>query len=278
MDKTQNLFFTLFRQDDFLLTRNVTLLYEGVSRDWSLDGWTTADYDLLICLDGEALYEDDRGKWHILPGKAYLARPGIPVRARLGASGKYHVLAQHFTLKVPGGADALEWVDFPSAGILPHFTLAREYAALQKDPSPAPFLGDSLFRAVLWDFLEAHARRGGPYLSEGSSPRGPLEAVMELARLIRETDPEDGELERLQGDRGFSPVYIRDLFKSRFGKTPRQYRTDLRFEKARRLLREGLSVKETAWACGFSDELYFSRAFRKREGMPPGRFASAAEI
>lgn len=31
-------------------------------------------------------------------------------------------------------------------------------------------------------------------------------------------------------------------------------------------------LAHVALACGFTDEAYFSRCFRKRHGMPPGQF------
>ena len=44
-------------------------------------------------------------------------------------------------------------------------------------------------------------------------------------------------------------------------------------EKALELLSEGeLSIKEIAFTCGYSDEKYFSRAFRKKYGCPPSHF------
>ena len=169
-------------------------------------------------------------------------------------------------------------LNFPSAGLLTHYRLALEYADLCRATSPFPFTADSLFRTVLWDFLEGNTPGGLRLSGTGGTKNTSLEKVLDLARLIRESDPDDRELDRLQSGRGYSPVYIRDLFKSHFGKTPRQYRTDLRLKKAGMLLKEGLSVKQTAGACGFPDELYFSRLFRKKVGISPSQFASEAEI
>lgn len=58
-----------------------------------------------------------------------------------------------------------------------------------------------------------------------------------------------------------------------FGMSPKQYITKLRMGKALELLSEGeLSIKEIAFSCGYSDEKYFSRAFRKKYGCPPSHF------
>ena len=45
--------------------------------------------------------------------------------------------------------------------------------------------------------------------------------------------------------------------------------------KAAALLEEGsLSVGEVAYSTGFSDQLYFSRVFKKYMGVPPSHYAA----
>lgn len=62
------------------------------------------------------------------------------------------------------------------------------------------------------------------------------------------------------------------LFLNRFGISPKQYVIKQRLNKALKLLiGEGLSVKEIASACGFSDDKYFSRIFKEKYGYPPSK-------
>ena len=57
------------------------------------------------------------------------------------------------------------------------------------------------------------------------------------------------------------------------GMSPKQYLTQLRMNLALELLAENkLTIKEIATACGFVDEKYVSRAFKKRQGCAPSRF------
>ena len=59
-----------------------------------------------------------------------------------------------------------------------------------------------------------------------------------------------------------------------FGTSPKHYLISLRMNKALELLTENeLSIKEICFACGFTDEKYFSRAFKKKHGYPPSQFA-----
>ena len=73
--------------------------------------------------------------------------------------------------------------------------------------------------------------------------------------------------------RGFiSTSSLRRACIAALGESPMQYVIRLRMEKAARLLGENrLSVKEIAYLCGFSDEKYFSRAFRKHYGCSPSQ-------
>ena len=74
-------------------------------------------------------------------------------------------------------------------------------------------------------------------------------------------------------EQGFiSPSSLQRAFLQRFGVSPKQYIIKLRMNKALQLLIENKrSVKEIAFLCGFSDEKYFSRAFKEKYGYPPSR-------
>jgi AraC-like DNA-binding protein len=57
--------------------------------------------------------------------------------------------------------------------------------------------------------------------------------------------------------------------------SPKQYLIRLRMNHALNLLTMNeLSVKEIAFACGFTDEKYFSRAFKKKYGYSPSQIGS----
>lgn len=269
MDKTQISPLSLYAPEDLILRRNRTLIYDqGVEEGWGLTDWTIADYDLLVCLEGGAVYRNRSGVYPLSPGRAYLAIPDFPVSTELGVEKRFHVLAQHFTLSLPDGENALSYLTAPCVGALSSPVLVREYCRLALLESASPFLLNDLFRAILWDLLG-----GIPGPEKPVRPADPLKrAVRELAAWIRETDPDRDELNRRMDEAGYAPVYLRDAFRQHFGATPRQYATERRMDRARNLLIRGHSVKETALLLGYSDELYFARVFRKWCGIAPGRF------
>lgn len=65
---------------------------------------------------------------------------------------------------------------------------------------------------------------------------------------------------------------LQRAFGEYFGVSPKQYLIKLRMNHAFELLAEDrLSVREVAAACGFTDEKYFSRAFKKKYGYSPSQ-------
>ena len=70
-----------------------------------------------------------------------------------------------------------------------------------------------------------------------------------------------------------SPYYFSKLFKQEAGKNFIEYLTDLRISHARDLLNNpGLSIKEICARSGYSDPNYFSRIFKKYEGVTPSEY------
>ncbi len=69
---------------------------------------------------------------------------------------------------------------------------------------------------------------------------------------------------------GYSYRSFRRHFKEMCGKTPHEYLTKLRLDRASALLECGTySVAEVAWMVGFEDSSYFTRLFRKHKGLSP---------
>lgn len=69
-----------------------------------------------------------------------------------------------------------------------------------------------------------------------------------------------------------SPSQLTKYFTAQCGVSPRQYLSDLRISKAKALLLSKTPIKHIAELVGFSDQLYFSRFFRKRVGVSPSEY------
>lgn len=80
-------------------------------------------------------------------------------------------------------------------------------------------------------------------------------------------------LDMLVARSGYSKSALTQHFKELTKKTPMQYIAYRRIDLAKKLLPDPhLSIREIAEACGFSNEFYFSTAFRKDTGIPPSQY------
>lgn len=70
-----------------------------------------------------------------------------------------------------------------------------------------------------------------------------------------------------------SVSYMGSIFREVTGKTPVDYLIELRLNRAKELIGDGHSISETAQQVGFNDVYYFSRCFKRREGISPSQFA-----
>lgn len=76
-----------------------------------------------------------------------------------------------------------------------------------------------------------------------------------------------------------NPSYLSALFKQEMGKSFTEYLTLLRLREAKKLLREtDLNLTDIAYQCGFSDQSYFSKVFRKSEGLSPKQYRKQKRI
>lgn len=70
-----------------------------------------------------------------------------------------------------------------------------------------------------------------------------------------------------------SEEYFRKLFKKTYGISPKQYITDMRINKAKQLLKEGiLKINAISELCGFSNQYHFCRFFKQKTGLTPTEF------
>lgn len=70
-----------------------------------------------------------------------------------------------------------------------------------------------------------------------------------------------------------SEVYFRKLFLSRFKTTPKQYIIDIRIDRAKQLLTDGmLKINVIAENCGFSNPYHFCRVFKEKTGLTPTEY------
>ena len=130
-------------------------------------------------------------------------------------------------------------------------------------------MGAALQLALL--FLELS--RFHPGLAEHNAPRAD-ERLTTLRADIYARPQEKWTLALMARRVHLSPSRLGVVYKAAFGSSPLDDVLAARTQKARTLLlNRGTSVENVARECGFASAAYFSRGFKRREGMAPREWA-----
>lgn len=96
-----------------------------------------------------------------------------------------------------------------------------------------------------------------------------------VRRYLEEHYQQRISLDELAEQFYINKYYLTRIFKEYYGVSVNSYLQQLRITQAKQLLRfTNLPVEQIAAQCGIPDPNYFSRAFRKVEGVSPGQFRS----
>lgn len=100
------------------------------------------------------------------------------------------------------------------------------------------------------------------------------ESVMEKAKAyIRQNFQKDVTLDEVSKIVDISPYYFSKLFKQETGENFIEYLTKIRMKNAEELLHDSAySIKEICAMSGYGDPNYFSRIFKKYEGVTPSEY------
>jgi len=97
--------------------------------------------------------------------------------------------------------------------------------------------------------------------------------IIRAQNYIQENFQKDLSLDEVSRQLDLSPYYFSKLFKEETGSNFVEYVTNLRIERAKKLLlEEGHSMKEICVEVGYSDPNYFSRIFKKNTGVTPTEY------
>ena len=98
-------------------------------------------------------------------------------------------------------------------------------------------------------------------------------AITGITRYLQEHLAEEISLSVLAEQFHLNPQYISQLFKSEIGVNFLAYLTNIRMEKAKKLLLSTpLSIAEVAEQSGYGDYRVFTKVFKKSEGITPSQY------
>lgn len=105
----------------------------------------------------------------------------------------------------------------------------------------------------------------------GTAAMTPSQIASILKDFIVKNYGEDINLNLIADNMNYSSSYLTKIFCQAYDCTPTKYLTNLRISHAQKLLlhEPSLSVKQIGELCGYHDQGYFSRIFKKHTGKSP---------
>jgi len=80
------------------------------------------------------------------------------------------------------------------------------------------------------------------------------------------------EVEKIASTAFMSRFHYTRIFKRVYGLSPRQYLKDLRINKGKELLKQGLNISQVCFDVGYDSLPTFCNAFKKATGYSPGEY------
>jgi AraC family transcriptional regulator len=156
---------------------------------------------------------------------------------------------------------------------LQHLVRALAAEAERGGPSGGLFL-DALTTALA---VQLAASFGAPAPLRPAPPRLGEDALRRVRQDIEARLAEAITVEQLGRIAGLGPAQFSRAFKATTRESPHQFIIRRRLEEAKRALEaRDPDLLEVALRFGFADQAHFTRLFKRRYGLPPGRFVRTA--
>jgi len=212
------------------------------------------------------------GRWRVAPGDVMLSHPGMRFRAGFQGAGFNDICLSHTYLAANDDG----------------FDRARSWAKREKPVLRASnrlrYLRWGLRRAIEADapmfaeycateiFHEAPSGDAAPLFSERRFGWY-AERVHYACERIDSEYSETLTVSDLARSAGMSMFHFSRVFAALIGMPPHRYLLQARLRAAESMLRQGRSVTETCYACGFGNLSHFTRSFERRYGHAPSRIS-----
>lgn len=251
-----------------ITTEHAPLTLDFVNRVPLWENWKNC------CLEGHywrLYWHDNAGaglwlhgrKWPLLPGRLYLLPPDCGLRTWCEGR-EVNQLYIHFEVPDCCGSPRHLCSEIPLSPWL-------------------EAIAGQIFAAPGVNRIAALALASAAFLQLPPEARPPRETDPELAELINQMRARlfaELDLEQFARRLGISVNTLIRRFRGAYGCTPYHYLTTMRYSVAARLLEEDkLAIDEICEYVGVRDRFHFSRMFKTRYGLSPGRYrASRARV
>lgn len=261
--------YNIFPEIFYVVDRNST-------PSWRLDN-TMGTHNLMLIYDGKAALSCNGHSFEAEKGDLVYFKPGDLRKAHTFPNNLMKCYAADFTYTCPV-MDGTKWeliqCDLPFSvveKINDEFLLTRLsdlFGRLTRTALSSKEGNKLKERMLFTDIMTLlfHYKEGNQYNYSN------VRKIEKVINYMTERYTTNITLKELADFAQISPSYLVSIFKKVTGKSSIDYLIEIRINKAKDLLGDGYSVSETAKLVGFSDVFYFSRAFKKHEGVTPSQY------
>ena len=234
---------------------NFVPLEVGHVQLWSDFLWDTCVDRLTIhyVFSGKGTLEKDGKTYHLSRGDAFVINHAEPFKYSADHDDPWHYYWIHF--KSPKFAKKIKTLDSPVFKTKNESAFLDCVARGECGTLTSEFIISKLY--LLHDDIFA-----------GNKVES-FNLAMEVAICINDNYSSNLTLEQLASQFSVSRNHLSILFKEKYGISVKQYILRVKFGKAKEFLKQGHSVKETAYLCGYNDQLAFSKMYKKVYGITP---------
>jgi AraC-type DNA-binding domain-containing proteins len=236
-------------------------------------------HELFLVIDGKGYISVESKKYKIEKGMLFYFYPELLHTIEIDSSEPMTFLSVHFSFIILKHIDN-RWITKEESDVLPLNSMEklRDYYSIdilfrklievwdEKLPG-YEFATKTTLQQLLFEIFQNIRRKNSNYsnslkvnniiryLNDNISNRVTLKEVAELVKL--------------------SPTYLSKSFKEITGYSLIEFFNKMKIDKAKQLIIEGdKKIKEVSEILGFKDEFYFSRIFKRIEGISPSEFYS----
>jgi AraC-like DNA-binding protein len=264
------------------------------------------DYEVVYVTRGGCLYHIEGVEYLLRPGDIHFMRPHVRHHCYDPDGDTFYYYALHFDLAYMGEPfdfDPVVYtdVDYPNLDQVPvdeklvdrpvfelaeidfpyvihsheshvYLSLFREMLnVFQSKPYGYHLIMRSLMLRILHQMVKDMSTEEGV---KKSHPQG--EKATEAIQYMYSHMHEAIDINDIAQSLYLSPNYFRTLFKQATGKSPLEYLTTLRLEKAKSLMAENkYTINEISGLVGYQDRHHFSKVFKKIEGLSPKNYLNS---
>lgn len=244
------------------------ILYRKTYHGWSIPTRTISDHELVLIVSGEGKIKI-RGKVITArPGMLFHFAPGVPHSLETESENPMGFYAVHFDMFtfIPGNIPELFHPDIDEITTPADFSVLK---SLFKNMTELKISGTYGYKLGCSSILGEILFR----LMSSNSNYGFSRKAEQIIGYIDNNLDKKLTLSAIAKAFSMNGSYLSKLFKSATGYTLTEYIQKARVNKAKEFIIEGnMKMQDIAAFAGYDDPLYFSRVFKKLEGVSPTEY------